>query len=159
MTSTAVLPLHAIGAPLPADPGAATVRSGFVELPAEAPYVGRARRFARCLLRRWGTGADLADSAVMVVSELAGNAVRHGAGHLIVAITSEAAVVTVMVTSRAPQRTGEADLGDPCERGRGLGIVAALADHLTVESTDAGWSVRATLTEGSAAGHGAASDP
>lgn len=68
------------GARLPVGAGVGVVveRPGLVvrRWPAEARYVGAARRLLWARLEAWGM-AQLADTAVLVLSELHGNAVRH----------------------------------------------------------------------------------
>lgn len=51
---------------------------GEVRLPSRPESAGAARRLAECVvLRDWGLSPQLAEQAVLLVSELVGNAVRH----------------------------------------------------------------------------------
>lgn len=127
-------------------PGPERGRRNVIELPAQAPYVASARRFARCLLRQWGADPETVDSAVLVVSELAGNAVRHGHGYMEVEIAAGKEHFSATVTSRTARCTVQNGTApDACENGRGLEIIAALADRLSVETTDTSWRVTAEL--------------
>ncbi|MFF3904716.1 ATP-binding protein [Streptomyces sp. NPDC001848] len=67
---------------LPAD--AAHPRTGVFDLPAVPAAVGLARRSVRRLLGGWGTGDGTTDNAVLVISELVTNAVKHTVGDRIV---------------------------------------------------------------------------
>ncbi|GHB40687.1 ATP-binding protein [Streptomyces cirratus] len=95
---------------------------------------GRARALLRERLRVWRVDPDTADAAELVVSELVTNALRHSGapqgrgigvrlarrkGGVRVEVSDAGAVVDL-----APQVTTECD-----ERGRGLAIVAALAER------------------------------
>jgi anti-sigma regulatory factor (Ser/Thr protein kinase) len=79
--------------------------------------------------------ADLAcvDDAVLIASELVVNAVDHGSPPVVleVARTDTQAVISVENTGSSPPQLQTPDPHAP--RGRGLGIVAGLAD-------DWGWS-------------------
>lgn len=91
--------------------------------------VGRARR----QVGEWLGGA--AECVSLVLSELAGNALRHAAGapaELTVTVGADGVLVEVRDGSaRAPALSGEAD--PYAETGRGLTLVAAL-------SADWGWA-------------------
>ncbi len=96
--------------------------------PATAASVGQARRF---LLGRLPEGrADDADAVVLMLSELATNAVRHAATEfeVTVHVVGETRQVVVEVTDAAGGRPTplEPAVDAPC--GRGLSIVKTLAD-------------------------------
>ncbi|MBO3681418.1 ATP-binding protein [Streptomyces sp. NEAU-YJ-81] len=55
-----------------------TVRSAAIALLAEASQVRTARRFVAANLARWRVAEADRDRAELIVSELAGNAARHG---------------------------------------------------------------------------------
>lgn len=109
------------------DPGhraAVTFPTG-LEVPATA------RRYTRGHLTRWAVPRTLCDTADHIVTELVTNSVQHTRSEwvrLIVTITSGRAVLTVMDDGRyrklAPKKATEGDEG-----GRGLALVAALADE------------------------------
>ncbi|MFG2618139.1 ATP-binding protein [Streptomyces sp. NPDC048507] len=95
---------------------------------------GRARALLRTRLAEWKTAEETADTAELLLSELVTNAVRHSGappgrdigvrvarydGVLRVEVADAGALVDL-----APQNASAWD-----ERGRGLAIVAALADR------------------------------
>ena len=108
-----------------------SVRRAF---PADPRAVAAARAFARgLLLREWGESEPLADVAELVVSELATNAVRYGAGEMTLQLSrhDDGVVVEVGDAGGGTPRRRRAAADD--EGGRGLQLVGAFA---------AGWGVR-----------------
>lgn len=125
-----------------------------VRLPAHPSSVPTARQFVLDGLGTWGR-LDLADDAALCVSELASNATLHGGGDgffevlmatrpgaVRIAVADDGPVPVEAVVSR-PQGAGRApdQLADEPATGRGLGIVARLADDWGVDPTSAGKSV------------------
>jgi anti-sigma regulatory factor (Ser/Thr protein kinase) len=118
-----------------------------LELPATPAAASVARLFVRCLCEEWGVGG-VADVAELLSSELVTNAVVHARS----AIELEAA------RTRTDLRVDVRDVGpgavvpdvhppsSEAEGGRGLAIVASLADSWGVESTGRGKSVWFKLT-------------
>ncbi|MFH9083797.1 ATP-binding protein [Streptomyces sp. NPDC017673] len=121
----------------------------------------RGARLARLLavtaLRSWGAPEDLTERAELVVAELAANAVLHGlvpgrcfrltlafdppAGHLRVEVTDARGELYPQIA------TGAAGSDELRPGGRGLMLVAALADHWDcVPHPPGGKTVRAVLT-------------
>lgn len=97
-------------------------------LPADV-RVGQMRRITTAHLRLWDL-TPLIDTATLVVSELVTNAVRHGKGHPIkLRVTCSAAALRIEVTdgTRQPARLTPTD--EWGEHGRGLLLVAALAQQ------------------------------
>lgn len=100
-------------------------------LPPVAAAVQPARAFTAAVLSEWGLDALIPD-AVLIASELAGNAVRHGcpgpAAPVDLAWACQPGELLCVVTdwSAEPPVQAEPDLGS--EAGRGLQIVAAFAD-------------------------------
>lgn len=93
-----------------------------------------ARRRAAGVLRRWRLPRATVDDAVLVVCELVTNALRHGRSPVRVALHRGLhrgrGALTISVTDQGhiPYPSGpEQDLGHAGESGRGLSIVAALA--------------------------------
>jgi len=81
------------------------------------------------------------DDAVLAVSELVTNAVQAGADRIVLELTLEGDVLTIQVEDDAPGRPAAREFTDDSERGRGLGIVARIADHWGVHQTDRGKAV------------------
>ncbi len=119
----------------------------FPGLPEE---VGQARAFARGVL----DGHALVDSAELVVSEFATNAVVHTlsgqwCGPFIVMVEADSESVRVSVmdmgADTAPEATPLGCLDVDREYGRGLALVSALAKEWGYESVPAGLRVWAEL--------------
>ncbi len=96
--------------------------------------VAAARQLTTASFRRWGLEKQ-GDSAALVVSELAGNAFRHGRQpvRLVLCATGAAGFRTAFcaVTNAGQWRKDRQD-EDLAEWGRGLYIVRAVADSLMV---------------------------
>jgi anti-sigma regulatory factor (Ser/Thr protein kinase) len=145
--------------------GVRTVRSispqvvlGLVVTELTAPAaLAEARRLTAGALERWGL-AERAGDAALVISELAGNALRHGSGPVQLVLrrkptaTGTAVECTVKDAGKwrglgVPEREEvEADLD--AEGGRGLFIARALSDSLIVRAPRyrPGTTVTATFT-------------
>lgn len=94
----------------------------------EEQSVSEARHFARAVLQDWAL-PDLADTAEMVISELASNAVLH-ARHAAFRVTLRLLGndhVRVAVVDRSAALPSMVDAGDDEDHGRGLAIVDALS--------------------------------
>lgn len=106
--------------------GAAT--SSALERDPDGQWVGRLRRVSSAKLRVWGL-APLTDDAKLLISELVTNALRYGEGDEIefrLVITPEGLLIAVNDGSaRRPQLSMA---GSSSETGRGLFLVAAVAD-------------------------------
>ncbi len=113
-------------------PSLAQQRLTLPTVPASVPH---ARREARKLLAGWLTEADeaLADAALLALSELVTNSVRHAAitsplADVVLTLTPEVLIIAVHdlhPAIPAPRSKAHADGGG----GRGLAIVAALAEE------------------------------
>ncbi|GAB7030914.1 ATP-binding protein [Streptomyces platensis subsp. malvinus] len=128
-------------APAPGNPGAVSVdlvaepTLGEVRLPSRPQSAGIARRLtAAVLLKQWSLTPQLAEQAVLLVSELVGNAVRHtGARTLALRMLRRRGWIRIEV--RDPSR------GLPClmpvqdldVSGRGLFLVDTLSDRWGVD--------------------------
>ena len=104
--------------------------------PAVPESVGAARRFTRAALGRHGIDPEIIDTATLLVSELATNAVVHATStiRLRIGVGDEIRVEVRDASADAPVI---GDVGPDRESGRGLAIVTTLAD-----SWD--WSPRST---------------
>jgi anti-sigma regulatory factor (Ser/Thr protein kinase) len=112
-------------------------------------WVGRLRRISAAKLRAWGL-TPLLDDAQVLVSELVTNALRYGEGAAIefsLIITLHGLLISV--NDGSPYRPQLSVVGDSSETGRGLFIVAALADDWGVspDGTTA-WCVLNSPREG-----------
>ncbi|UWW95604.1 ATP-binding protein [Streptomyces murinus] len=106
-----------------------TGHPGYSEtLPRDPESAATARRLVRVALSAWGLD-DLTDDAVLIVSELVANAVRHARRRSIRVMVERTAPRTVRVAVADFSRA----LPVPCtpkndeEGGRGLALIAALA--------------------------------
>ena len=137
-------------------PTAGTDRTWCVVVPHQAAGARQARHRFAAALEGLLPGTFLSD-AVAVMAELVGNAVRHArpldggvvrvAWRLLPAATAPHPTVEIRVTdggSMTPPERREADPESP--DGRGLTIVAALADSWGVDHDGLGQCVWARLT-------------
>ena len=118
------------------------------DLPAGVHAGQRARDLVARACREWDLDAH-AGPAELIVTELAGNAVRHAVGplHLMVAVRGNYLQIAVRDGSPGLPRPVDFTGGpiDPVEHGRGLHLIAALATSWgTIPSVD-GKVVWATL--------------
>ena len=114
-------------------PPTATAETVF---PAVPESVGSARRFTRAALGRHDVEPQLIDTAMLLVSELATNAIVHAASSLRLRIdVGDQIRVEVCDTNEEPPVIGEPEMER--ESGRGLAIVTTLAD-------DWNWSPRSS---------------
>jgi anti-sigma regulatory factor (Ser/Thr protein kinase) len=101
-----------------------------------------ARRFVVETLERWGREEELVDDAALVVTELATNAVIHAQSDFVVALSSAGGRVRVAVRDADPAVPILRDTaGTTGTSGRGLLLVAALADRWGTHSTRDGKTV------------------
>lgn len=91
--------------------------------------VARARSFTANTLRMWGETEAIEDAAILVVSELVTNAVRHAGSpaRLKLSRHDESLIIEVRDSASAPPRWRRAALDD--EGGRGLLLVSLLASE------------------------------
>ncbi|MDX6208267.1 MAG: hypothetical protein QOE24_658 [Frankiales bacterium] len=103
-----------------------------LELPAEAASALRARQFVHEVLGAWGIAGvgDRLDTAVLLVSELVTNAVRHAGTVLRLRVLRPVpGRVRIEVIDHAPHGSLDSRLsGEAAEGGRGLYLVETLAD-------------------------------
>ncbi|MCK8679497.1 ATP-binding protein [Streptomyces lichenis] len=115
-------------------------------LPRSPESAATARRLVRLALTAWGL-REMVEDAVLVVSELAGNAVRHAEARTVRVTVERPAPgrVRISVTDGSkvppePRRAGARD-----ENGRGLVLVTALAGDWGTTSLPTGKAVWAEL--------------
>jgi anti-sigma regulatory factor (Ser/Thr protein kinase) len=119
------------------------------EFPATLESIGQARDFAVVVLGEPAVQPPIDRSLVadvqLVVSELVTNAVTHGSGPTLLALTLTASKVRCSVTSTrsdfAPTRLGPTVPPASARSGRGLAIVTALADSVEATVEDSTWTV------------------
>ncbi|MFN2536518.1 MAG: ATP-binding protein [Mycobacteriales bacterium] len=99
-----------------------------VDLPAEPASVGQARRFVRGVLDDWGLD-DLVETATLLTSELATNAVLHARTTFAVVVSRSRRDVRVDVLDGSEVQARVRRPSPTAGTGRGVNIVAALADH------------------------------
>jgi anti-sigma regulatory factor (Ser/Thr protein kinase) len=121
------------------------VRSSTAQFDGTVNAPAQARRFAISTLRPVASAAQLSDIA-MIVSELVTNAVRAGADVIDVAVTLTDGELRIEVTDGVGgwPTVRDADIEDAT--GRGLPLVAAIAERWGVDRNDpTGKHVWATL--------------
>ena len=96
-------------------------------LPRDPASASRARHFVIDAFRTWAIPQDVADVRALLVSELAGNAGRHGRGELDVAVQLWAQTVRVIVHDGSPTLPTHRQVQVEAEGGRGMWLVDALA--------------------------------
>ena len=114
-----------------------------VALPAAGPAAGMARRRVRDALASWGL-SHLHDTAVLLVSELVGNAVRHtrdGGSGLELRLEAAGAWFRIEVTDCDPMLPRPRSPSGMDESGYGFVLVEALADKWGVRETAGGKAV------------------
>jgi anti-sigma regulatory factor (Ser/Thr protein kinase) len=94
-----------------------------------------ARRLATAHLRAWEVEEGTLDEVVLMVSELVTNSLVHGRPPYDLRLRRAARELMVEVQDRAPYRPRRRRPSETDEHGRGLQIVASLAD---------GWGSRAS---------------
>ncbi|MDQ6649443.1 MAG: ATP-binding protein [Actinomycetota bacterium] len=110
-------------------------------LPALPESALAARRLATRTFRAWDIPADVADPAILLVSELVTNAVRHAGSQVELVLerwadTLRASVSDTVRTMPQVRRAGPTDEG-----GRGLALVEALSARWGVVERKAGKQV------------------
>lgn len=108
-----------------------------IELPDELSSVGKARRFARERLHEWGIDGRV-DDALLVVSELAANALTHARSSYRLRLTATAHALRIEVDDSGVGTPEPQPLTETEEHGRGLYLVGALAASWGMESAHSG---------------------
>ena len=119
------------GSPLeaPALPSATPVAR--LELPGVAESVPTARAFLTGLLRSWKVPTHSVDDVELLVSEVAGNAVRHGRGYVAVEVSKSSTTVHIEVHDEESThpRLVDSEINPDAEGGRGMWLVDALSER------------------------------
>lgn len=115
-------------------------RPGYaLTMPGTENTVPDVRAVVRAIAHVWEM-SDLADDAVLVVSELVTNAVKH-TDTILLRVTvnrPEPHVIRIEVSDRSPQPPTPRCPGDTEEGGRGLALVEALTSRWGTEPTRKG---------------------
>ncbi|MEZ0090193.1 ATP-binding protein [Streptacidiphilus sp. EB129] len=113
------------------------------QLPARPDLVRTARSIAGQVLTAWGLDADDRDALVLLVGELTANSALHGGEEMLVALDLDPgrSVVHLCVADLGEGRPGAGVRSLPDEYGRGLQIVAALADAWETHAIPSGLQV------------------
>ncbi|WP_416979339.1 ATP-binding protein [Streptomyces sp. T028] len=116
--------------------------------PGDPQELSTARSWTRATLN----GHPHSEDAALIVSELGTNALTHtasgeAAGSFHVTLTVSELTVTIAVTDSGHTKTVPEVQHPPLNatHGRGLGMVAALAESVTVQGDDSGRTVTAEL--------------
>jgi len=121
-----------------------------LELPFAAASASIARRHVTHVLRTRGVESATCEDAALIVSELVGNALRHGratsGGRLLVGWRFDDDGLHIEVTDGGGGRPAVSDGTDPwSSSGRGLAIVATLAERWGYALDSAGTTVWAAV--------------
>jgi CheY-like chemotaxis protein/anti-sigma regulatory factor (Ser/Thr protein kinase) len=122
-------------------------RSGDVRRLALAHHprsAGRARAWVRSALRDWSL-ENLAEDALVVVSELVGNAVRHADSECEISVSRGDDSVRIEVADRGAGTPEPQPLDHLAENGRGLMLIGVLSSAWGVEDVPGGKRVWAEI--------------
>ena len=97
-----------------------------VALPCEPQSASAARRFAREILRAWGS-EDIDDILTLLLSEVVTNALLHAGSPVDVCLAQQSRGVRVEVADHSTSVPRELNYAEDATTGRGLGLVEALA--------------------------------
>jgi anti-sigma regulatory factor (Ser/Thr protein kinase) len=123
-----------------------------IDLPPVPGSVPLARRLVRHVLRTWAAPQD-PDDAALLVTELVANVVDHAGGDVLtLELTLAAAGLRVAVVDGSAVQPVVREMSHEQERGRGMRLVAEIAESWGAEEHDGGKRVWFEL---SAAGDGA----
>ncbi len=106
------------------DPGRRTLRWRYLPLPSSLPDL---RTQVRAALALWGIVGRVVEDVVLVVSELAANAIEHARTPLVVALGRDEEGVQVRVRDYSSDPPVLRSIDDDPRRGWGLRMIAGLA--------------------------------
>ncbi|MEV0562300.1 SpoIIE family protein phosphatase [Dactylosporangium sp. NPDC050588] len=122
-----------------AEPG--EERSVVQDIPAEERAVRTARQFVATTLRRWEAPSRVVDDLVLVVSELAANAVLHGRPPIQLRLRNGGTHVVLELHDTATYLPRKQRPTPDDEHGRGLQLVSSLCDRWGTRPTADGKAV------------------
>jgi anti-sigma regulatory factor (Ser/Thr protein kinase) len=123
-----------------------------VTLPASVSSVPTARHFVESILSGWGF-KDLGWTATLIVSELAANAALHARGEeFSVEVSAGSDSIRLEIHDGSLRLPQQRSYSDDATTGRGLKLVAELAQEWGVEPTTDGKTVWAVLRTDAASG-------
>lgn len=93
---------------------------------------GEARRFIRNQLLTWSLDR-VADDVVLLASEVVTNAIHHGRSQIELGLARREGAIRVEVRDEGPGLPVRQAMSNDALRGRGIGIVAALATRWGVD--------------------------
>ena len=137
-------PLAAGGGSVKDAAGAAGSRAVSRSFSGSRDAAGRARRFVTATLRQWGR-PDLVDDALLVVGELAANAVTHAGSAFTVDLSDRDDHVHISVRDFSVTRPVPRPPPPMATSGRGLGLVSAVSCRWGVDLLPDGKAVWAEL--------------
>jgi CheY-like chemotaxis protein/anti-sigma regulatory factor (Ser/Thr protein kinase) len=117
--------------------GRTSENEAIIDLPHDLSSVSDARRFVKQKLAEWGIVEPL-DDALLVVSELAANALTHAHSSYRVRIAASEVALRIEVDDDGTGTPEPQPLTDDEEHGRGLHLVGALAASWGMEAAEAG---------------------
>jgi CheY-like chemotaxis protein/anti-sigma regulatory factor (Ser/Thr protein kinase) len=117
-----------------------------LDLPPEPASVADARKFVSNTFASWGIDDDLIDDALIVVSELVTNAVRHARTPCEVHLTVDDTAVRISVLDTGEGTPDPRPFSDSKPHGRGLHIVGALSRAWGVDRMPEGKLVWAEMS-------------
>ena len=116
-----------------------------LDLPADLSAARRARAFVRSRMCPEHAG-DVLDRALLVISELAVNAVEHGAPPVRAGVACRSGVLRLEVSDGSTVLPRASAPGAEAESGRGVGLVDALCSAWGVRAESGGKTVWCDLT-------------
>ncbi len=109
----------------------------FLDLPHDLSSVSRAREFVKETFAAWGIEEPL-DDALLVVSELAANALTHAGSSYRVRLSTTDQALRIEVDDDGAGTPEPQPLTETEEHGRGLHLVGALAASWGMEAAEGG---------------------
>jgi CheY-like chemotaxis protein/anti-sigma regulatory factor (Ser/Thr protein kinase) len=115
-----------------------------LDLEGQPESAGRAREWLRGVLHEWGRD-ELVDEAVLVISELVGNAITHARSACHISVVRNGEAVRVEVSDHGVGTPQPRQLDDFAEGGRGLMMVGVVSNAWGFESIPDGKRVWAEI--------------